>query len=163
MDSSNSHLCSQNVHSWGRMIRHSQAWSRRRIDPPHARSLIFSSPLYCIGASDHLASITAFMSDCLLLRLRLTLHDPLPPLQPSVIAIRSVCPCHSLDSCVSLHSTGNNVLTSLLLTNYLVLRLSSTFHASSQKMFLLNPLVTKNPLVLLLLFVLEVCINFYIL
>lgn len=56
-------------------MRHSQAWSRRRIDPPHARSLIFSSPLYCIGASDHLASITAFMSDCLLLRLRLTLHD----------------------------------------------------------------------------------------
>lgn len=83
------------------MIRHSQAWSRRRIDPPHARSLIFSSPLYCIGASDHLASITAFMSDCLLLRLRLTLHDPPPPLHPSVIAIRSVCPCHSLDSCVS--------------------------------------------------------------
>lgn len=60
-------------------MRHSQAWSRRRIDPPHARSLIFSSPLYCIGASDHLASITAFMSDCLLLRLRLTLHDPSPP------------------------------------------------------------------------------------
>lgn len=123
------------------MIRHSQAWSRRRIDPPHARSLIFSSPLYCIGASDHLASITAFMSDCLLLRLRLTLHDPLSPLHPSVIAIRSVCSCHFLDSCVSSFHWKQCVNKP---TSH---ELPSLFYFSRffPKIFLLNPLVTQKP------------------
>lgn len=142
------------------MIRHSQAWSRRRIDPPHARSLIFSSPLYCIGASDHLASITAFMSDCLLLRLRLTLHDPLPPPHPSVIAIRSVCPCHSLDSCVSSFDWKQCVNKP---TSH---ELPSLFYCSRffpKKLFSSIYWLLKNSLVLLLLLVLEVCITVYIL
>lgn len=90
MDSSNSQLCSQNGKTACPLLREddmafpSLEPPPRLIDPPHARSLIFSSPLYCIGASDHLASITAFMSDCLLLRLRLTLHDPLPPSPPPI-------------------------------------------------------------------------------